>query len=75
MNLFSIRKALTIAVLFRLTIQDCTQCSTDQPTIDAPRKNVWRPLSEKEVLDATSVVTQKLHLNTDPAQKYVDHTS
>ncbi|KAF1967283.1 amine oxidase catalytic domain-containing protein [Bimuria novae-zelandiae CBS 107.79] len=62
--------SLTLVVIFlffQTTIQDLTECATDQPTTNAPRKNVWRPLSEQEVLDVGNIVTQKFTLNPTPA--------
>src|SRR5207248_8169084 len=41
--------SLSIATVFQRTIQDCIQCSADQPRVTAPHANVWRPLSQEEV--------------------------
>ena len=54
-------------------VKGYAECPNTQSATVAPHKNIWRPLSEDEVLDASTVTAQKLHLNPDPAPKYVEH--
>ncbi|OAG04417.1 membrane copper amine oxidase [Paraphaeosphaeria sporulosa] len=67
MKYFSLATTLSITTLFRSSVQDCTQCSSNQPTISAPHKNVWRPLSAEEQIAVSNVVTQKLGVDPNPA--------
>ncbi|KAF2871343.1 copper amine oxidase [Massariosphaeria phaeospora] len=42
------------------------QCSADQPTTSAPRKNVWKALSEAEYTSVAEVLIHKLNLTAVP---------
>jgi hypothetical protein len=54
---------LSILSLAQDTIQ---QCSNEQPTVVAPHKNIWQPLSDEEILGVNSVLAQKLNVTSAP---------
>ncbi|PVI02589.1 amine oxidase catalytic domain-containing protein [Periconia macrospinosa] len=60
------------AVLSQLTIQECIQCSTDQPIAAAPHANVWRSLSQEEVSSVSKALSQRFNLTSTP--DFIDGT-
>ncbi|KAH7128703.1 copper amine oxidase, partial [Dendryphion nanum] len=44
----------------------CVQCSTQQPVVTAPHKNIWHALSEEEFGAIAVLVNQKLNLTSSP---------
>lgn len=72
MRYSNLSTALSIATLFQRSVQNYTQCSSDQPHISAPHKNIWRPLSAEEQIAVSDIITQELGVDPSPAPKSVN---
>lgn len=58
--------AASLAAILQYSNAQCVQCSTEQPVVNAPHKNVWGALSEEEFNGVAAVVNQKLNLTSPP---------